>query len=334
MGIYYIGIFPPPYGGVTIKNENLYNAISSKLTINRIDLNKIKKFNLVECIRLCCVLVNRNTKLMIGVAGQRRAFTKLLYFINRSCMQNSIIFIMGGVAGKEIASDLEYIKYMKKYKTIYVETKGMKEDFNNIGLFNVEIYPNARHRSNATMYPNKKNEQTLKCVFFSLIDKIKGADIILETAQCVGNAEFHFYGEISSKFREDFFKEINVLDNAYYHGVFKGTSDDVYNELKKYDVLLLPTKWKAEGVPGILVESKIAKVPAIVSNINYNAEIVRDNVDGIVLEKNDSVNLSLTINRLISNREVVSKMSQECEKSAEQYFIDTHLDRIVECFLE
>ena len=40
MKAYYIGIFPPKYGGVTIKNDNLYNALKNYIEIDKIDLNK------------------------------------------------------------------------------------------------------------------------------------------------------------------------------------------------------------------------------------------------------------------------------------------------------
>lgn len=45
--------------------------------------------------------------------------------------------------------------------------------------------------------------------------------------------------------------------------------------------LLLPSKWSGEGVPGALVESKMAGIAAIVSDWNFNAEIVKNDSEGI-----------------------------------------------------
>lgn len=42
MKIYYIGSFPPIYGGVTIKNKNLYEALEGKLELRRIDVNRMR----------------------------------------------------------------------------------------------------------------------------------------------------------------------------------------------------------------------------------------------------------------------------------------------------
>ena len=45
MAIYYLGTFPPEYGGVTVKNQNLYSALSKKIEIDRVDFSEIKRRN-------------------------------------------------------------------------------------------------------------------------------------------------------------------------------------------------------------------------------------------------------------------------------------------------
>ena len=112
MMIYYIGGFPPPYGGVTIKNKNLLLALEEKLTIKPINLNDIKKGKVNELIRLIIALLNRNNKFVIGVAGKntRKRFCALLYRINRRSMHKSIIILMGGTASYDIAADPAYSK--------------------------------------------------------------------------------------------------------------------------------------------------------------------------------------------------------------------------------
>ena len=103
----------------------------------------------------------------------------------------------------------------------------------------------------------------------------------------------------------------------------------MYHELSQYDVLLLPSRWKNEGVPGILVESKITGLPAVVSDIAYNAEIVNDGVDGIVLKENTAEALSKALLYLGENRSVLSKLKIGAKDSAEHYYIDNYIDKIV-----
>ena len=98
--------------------------------------------------------------------------------------------------------------------------------------------------------------------------------MILQAARILPQVLFHFYGEIKKDYEQDFYAAVREVGNVVYHGVFSGSADAVYQELGQYDVLLLPTRWKAEGLPGILVEAKISGLPAVVSDHNFNREIV------------------------------------------------------------
>ena len=98
------------------------------------------------------------------------------------------------------------------------------------------------------------------------------------------------------------------LNNVSYKGVFTGSDVEKYNELSVYDVLLLPTRWKNEGVPGILVEAKIAGLAEIVSSQNYNAEIVTDGEDGVVLRDNSIDSLRKAILTLSEDNKLLDSM--------------------------
>ena len=69
MAIYYLGTFPPEYGGVTVKNQNLYSALSKKIEIDRVDFSEIKRRNLKETFRLVKVLINRKNMFVIGAGS-------------------------------------------------------------------------------------------------------------------------------------------------------------------------------------------------------------------------------------------------------------------------
>ena len=91
------------------------------------------------------------------------------------------------------------------------------------------------------------------------------------------------YGHIVDDFKEKFEKFIDENNNVTYQGVFDATKNNVYEKLHEYDILLFPSRWKGEGVPGILIESKMAGIVPIVSDHLYNSEIVLNNIEGIVL---------------------------------------------------
>ena len=333
MSLFYIGGFPPPYGGVTTKNDNLFIALREQIDIERIDFNEIKRKNLKQAFNLIDALLNRQNRFVVGVAGKktRKNLCKLMYFVNRKAMEKSIIFLMGGTAANDIASDKEYQKYISRFKRVYAETHGMVSTLRNAGLNNAEYYPNCRFKPGKNFSIMGETSQGLKCVFFSLIRKEKGADLVLDVAAQMAGISFTFYGPIEEDYKTEFLEGIKNLPNTSYYGVFSGNADEVYQELGKYDVLLFPTKYDIEGVPGILVESKIAGITCVVSDKSYNAEIVKDGIEGIVLKNNTSEELKRSLEKLESNREKLSELKESNRHSANHYFIESYIDRIIEC---
>lgn len=322
MVTYYIGAFPPAYGGVTVKNKNLYEALERALTIRRIDMNRIKKGDIWEILRFAWAMLT-GKQYIIGLAGpkNRLAFTKLLYRFKRRAMKRSVMLVMGGMVDDVVEAGPAFVRMFDTYRKTYVELPGMQRKLEQAGVTNCAIYPNGRPRPNEIPAPTLE-EGTLKCVFFSIIQPEKGVDLILEAASQLPQMEFHFYGEVKKDYKQEYLAEIGCRSNVCDHGVFSGSADAVYKELSRYDVLLLPTRWKAEGLPGILVEAKIAGVPAMVSDHNFNREIVRHGYDGIVLREATVEKLAAVLRELDGDREKLQSLKKASRVSAEGYYID------------
>ena len=332
MSLVYIGAFPPGWGGVTIKNRDLYEALVDEgLQIKKIDLHKItRQKKIVELMKLCFAVLNHKNHFVIGIStGMRRSFTHALYCLNRKAMRKSILMVMGGTAARDITEDPKFMLWASQYKKIYVETYSMEKLLNSKGMSNIAFYPNCRHRSSVQCDSSIKNGK-LKCVFFSYIQPQKGVGIILDAAKQLADIEFVFYGNIDPSYTDEFQKELNNLDNCVHKGIFKGNNEEVYKELKKYDVLLFPTNWDTEGVPGILVEAKIAGLPCIVSDKSFNSELVRNNVEGIVLTENDSDCLVNAIKTLDKDRNLLKNLSVGSYNSSESFYIENYIKDIIE----
>ena len=331
MSIVYMGAFPPGYGGVTIKNQNLYTALEKEIPIKKVDFNRVKRKDIKEAGRLVFHLLNPRNRFVVGVSGKitRKRFTQVLYYLNRKAMKKSIIMIMGGTASHDMSVDPEYRKCAKGYKRIYVETQSMKAEMDAAGFENVDIYPNGRFRPQKAV-ELKTADKKLRCVFFSQVQPEKGADLVLEAARMLPHVEFSFYGNIVDDYKDIFMNRVNAQQNASYYGVFKGSIDAVYGELSKYDVLLFPTKWDIEGVPGILVEGKITGLAEIVSNKSYNAELVQDGVEGVVIAENTGNCLAAAIQQLAEDRDFLNSMKKGSRESSERYYIENYIESIAD----
>lgn len=331
--IYYIGGFPPPYGGVTVKNELLFSELQNRLgnQIIKLDTQRAKRNPFRFVVQGIVMLLNRKAPVIVATAGkQRRNITLLLYSLNRNVLKKSYLVVMGGHFAHRIKDDPVYIRSLGRYRCIFVETKGMAQEMKKLGLGNVAVYPNCRKRSELKMKVRDNADGRLRCVFFSLIQKMKGVDTILEAAGQLPEVDFTFYGHIDPEYETEFGQAAASLPNVRYLGVFQGSNDAVYAELSQYDILLLPTRWKTEGVPGVLVEAKIAAVPAIVSDTCYNAEIVRDGVSGIVLKENSARELVAVIADLNTNRGLLNRLKEGALGSAEAYFAENYIDEIAD----
>lgn len=332
---FYIGAVPPPYGGVTVKNKLLLDILRSNIDIELIDLGLIKKFNLVELRKLVLALLSRDSVFVIGSASRmRKVLSWFLYHFNKRCMKRSLLVVMGGTFAELISKQKNYAKWVSGYKKIYVETNGMRNMLEMCGLDSADVLPNCRPRPAKLpeLCPSKAGR--LRCIFFSQISREKGADIVLETAallrKVLPGLNIDFYGHIIDQYKCDFEKIITTIDTVEYKGVFKADGENIYQKLNEYDLLLLPTRWKHEGVPGVLVEAKISALPAIVSDIRFNAEIVEDGVSGVVIDKNDAESLAQAILRLAGDPILLDNMKKKARESAEYYFADRYIPAVLE----
>lgn len=323
--ISYLGSFPPPYGGVTVKNALLFEEISSLTRVRKVDLSVVKQRNPVEASRFVREMLAPSGALVVGTSDSwRRRITGILARANRKKMSRSIVFVMGGAR----LEDACYARELSNYKAIFVETIGLRSNYESMGLENVRLFPNCRKRPASHVVPSVRPGR-LSCVYFSLISEEKGAVLVLELARKLPNVDFHFYGRVDPALSGSFMEACQKLSNVRYHGVFDSVVGDAVTELSQYDVHLFPSEYPNEGVPGVLVETKMAGVPTVASDRCYNGEIVRNGEDGFVLENVDAGTFAAVVSRFDSDRNLLLKMKRAALASADQFYVDRYIGGIV-----
>ncbi len=92
----YIGSFPPPYGGVTVKNALLFEAISERVPFDKLDLMDVKRRDFGAIESFVKAVAGRDGVLIIGVSGDlRKLITDFMYCFNRPKMCRSLLFRNG-----------------------------------------------------------------------------------------------------------------------------------------------------------------------------------------------------------------------------------------------
>ena len=322
--VLYIGSFPPPYGGVTIKNELVFSFLKEN-GIEMISFHKkgrIKSFFYYFFKSFAC------HQFVFGMST--KTFSKLfllLGILHPIKIKRSVIIAMGGIFPDLIRKKRMLKKLLSKSRGILVETTLMKTKMEYMGFNNCDVFPNCRNRPSLPLVPSSNDG--LRCLYFSRISKDKGASFVLEAASVLPDVDFDFYGAIDSLFAAGFNKTISSLKNCNYLGECVAKGMDLYLILNKYDVLLFPSMWNGEGVSGALVEAKIAGLPAIVTDWNYNPVVVGDNIDGIVMKTNDFSGIVGAICRLKDDRLFLTRLKENAYKNGQKYYIDSYRDLFI-----
>ena len=322
--ITYLGSFPPPYGGVTVKNSLLFEIIASSTKMKKVDLSAAKRGNPIEVLRFIGEMILPSEVLVIGVSDSwRRRITGFLFRVHKKKMSRSALFVMGGAR----LDDASYAHALSGYRTIFVETDGMRRNYESMGLGNVRLFPNCRRRPAEPVVPTV-HPGRLSCVYFSLISEVKGASLVLDVARKLPDVDFHFYGRIDPALSGDFISECEQLANVCYHGVFDSAGDDVIAELSQYDVHVFPSEYSNEGIPGVLVETKMAGVPTVASDWCYNSEIIQNGTEGYVIKHLDAETFAAAVSKLNSDRNLLLEMKHAALKSAERFYIDKYIGEV------
>ena len=222
---------------------------------------------------------------------------------------NSSLRKFGGEAWRVYSSSTGLEKRIRLYifkhiDFLFFEMKNIVNSFKSINS-NTHWFPNVRRVPKDINYPKLFRK---RFVFISQIFKEKGVDEIIEMARDLPDGyTIDLYGPIKDeRYTEDYFQNSSVN----YCGAL--TSNQVLSTLQKYDVLLLPTYYKGEGYPGIVIESYSVGIPVIVTNLTGLSEIVDNGKTGVIVEPKNVeqlLNAVLSINR--DNYKEMSKRAKE-----------------------
>lgn len=160
----------------------------------------------------------------------------------------------------------------------------------------------------------------------------KGIDIFIKAIANVIKENKEVYGIVigDGELREELEKlteTLNISENIY----FLGYRSDVLEIISKLDFVVLSSRW--EGFPLTPIETFMMGKSIIATNIDGNNEIVVNEKNGLLFEKDDYEELSNCIFRLLQEKKLLKKLEENAKNDyIEKYSYDTFKKKYIEVY--
>lgn len=264
----------------------------------------------------------------------RKFFFPLLSFLNLFFHRRMYHDVIGGALPDEAEERPALRKQLKKFEINWVELSDMKNRLEQLGVNNVEVLPNfKRLRILDHVKPWAAGREPFVFTVFSRIIKTKGIETAAEAIAQVNSrfekqrAVLHIYGPVAAEYEKEF---QDVLKK--YEGTVQYMGCIPYNQsvqvLSGSFMLLFPSVYPGEGMPGTIIDAFSAGLPVIASDWHFNCELVHDGVTGYCYDWRKPETLKDYIIYAIEHPDEINGMRSNCLQEAYHYTPDAAMKQI------
>ena len=315
--------------GQTIKTRNIHSLIESntKATIYGFDTMLAKK-NPFLVINLLFKLMIANVVIIVPCLKNLTFIFPVVYYLSKVCKYDIIHVCIGGWQVEYFKGNHRFsphplqMKLSRKIKAFLPEMIKVNDELKDIFDFtNTEVLPNFRPIERSLV--NTHTEQCLKLVYLARINKKKGYDTIFNLAQYIKSNKLEisitFYGQIDAPDKEEFLSNVETYkDVVNYNGVL--TPETISKTLIDYDIMIFPTQYYTEGIPGTIIDAYIAGLPVIATNWKHAAEVVKDGETGYIVSFDDSQEIfNEKVLKLYNDRNSLKTMKENSRSESYRY---------------
>ena len=316
----YLGLKKDQLDGQTVKTRELYKLLKT----NNFDCDYFdtQEFKYRKCSVLSFIKKIMKTKTIYYVPAQNnlKYIFPVLYLIAKLFKIKIYYFVVGGWLVEFLENRPLHRHFLSKISRILPETQYMIDQLSiNYCFNNLNIFPNFRFQDVEIEFSHSSaidgRSAALKVVFVSRIVEEKGLKVIENFCNYLVSLDSNmdiivdFFGLISEKdslYFEDFVSKYNFVN---YKGVLQPS--EITKTLKLYDVLVLPTRYYTEGLPGAIVDAYMAGIPVIVTEWKHSHEFVKHLETGFIVPfDNPNDEFIDSVMRLYQDRGLLLKMKK------------------------
>lgn len=294
-----VGPLPPEEGGITLLFSTLVTELSNysdfKLSVVNINFTSLSATNKLLRVIYSYIQIMFRSFSSDSISFHLTARSVYIYgplIVALSLCGRKVIFRkFAGSFDLEFEERSFYYKFIVKlvFKLCFItllETQHLIDYFTHLfPSANIKKLPNHRQLGSLNLQVNTP----YRYIYLGSINPSKGVDLLVEL---YGSAsvlpEIDLYGSGDNIL----INKIAKTNGLNYRGVLN--NENVMETLSTYDYLILPTKHKGEGIPGVIIEAMSCGVVPIVSNWRSLPEIVNEK-GGFLFECNDILALKSVI---------------------------------------
>ena len=308
-------------GGQLVKTRELYYLFTENKyfdSVQYLDTCDWKKTFFYKIFILLYRMIKSNYIIMLPAHNGLKFFSRFIPLFKK----NKKIYydVIGGWLYDKAKNNNHLVKKLKLFDGIFVETSSMKAGLNQLGIKNVYVIPNFKkieyveEESYSFTYP-------LKLCTFSRVVKEKGIGEAIRAVVSVNNQigyeafSLDIYGQIDELYANDFNQLMrNSPEYIKYCGLVETKRSS--NVLKNYYMLLFPTKFYTEGIPGTFIDAYVAGLPVITALWMNCSDVFIEEENGFGYAFDDENGLQKCLMKAYIQKEKVVSMRKKCKEKA------------------
>jgi len=319
--------------GQTVKTQNVEKAILARTQdVITVDSYRWKKHPFSFLINIIKLVKKSDAIIMLPDAGGIKIYP---YIVNLFAGKHKIKIysVVGAWLPSFLRGNKSIGKQLKRFQYILVETQTMHNQLIAQGFNNTVVVPNFK-----SIMPI--NECEIKCSFesplpfciFSRVMEEKGIGEAVYACDRINKEAgkiicvLDIYGPIHEEYKAEF---SSLCDKYSCFLTYKGVAEpsESVEILKEYYMLLFPTKFYTEGIPGTVIDAFSAGVPVIASEWESYRDVLSEK-DSFTYSFDNAEELYERLKYCVENVDTVNTLRNNCLKSAERFSMKTAEDKI------
>lgn len=268
--------------------------------------------------------------------GGIKIFPTLLRLANFRKKCKLHYYVVGGWLSRYLDRSEPATKKLKKLDAVYVEIPAMLRELEERGFENGVLVNKFRRLNPASSDEIDLNPKPpFKLCYFSRVNKEKGVEEAVSAVKLANERAGYvkytldIFGFINDYYQEQF--QLLQKDFPDYIS-YKGVVDFQHSSkvLKDYFAMLFPTYFASEGYPNTIVDSFAAGLPVIATRWNYNADIVQDNIDGVLVDVGNVEQIADAVDKLSGDMEAYRLMRLTCLARCAEYQPENAINKVID----